>query len=49
LQKAEAGALTAKEEAQLTALREATDRFVLRRSYALALPKWRGHTIVSTQ
>ena len=26
----------------------ATDRFVIRRSYALALFKWRGHTIPST-
>jgi hypothetical protein len=49
LQKAEAGTLAAQEQTQLTALREATDRFVLRRSYALALLKWRGHTIVSTQ
>jgi hypothetical protein len=45
LHKAEQGPLTPVEEAELTALREATDRFVTRRSFALALLKWRGHTI----
>ncbi|MGH2409945.1 MAG: hypothetical protein ACRDGS_06185 [Chloroflexota bacterium] len=45
LHKAEQGALTTDEQAELAALREATDRFVTRRSYALALLKWRGHTI----
>ncbi len=33
------------EAAELARLRMITDRFVLRRSYALALLKWRGHTI----
>ncbi len=39
------GTLTAAERAELARLREETDRFVLRRSYALALLKWRGHTV----
>ena len=33
------------EERELAALREATDAFVTRRSVALALLKWRGHTL----
>ncbi len=33
------------EVVKLDRLRQATDRFVLRRSYALAILKWRGHTI----
>ncbi|MDB5059829.1 MAG: hypothetical protein JWO59_3301 [Chloroflexi bacterium] len=45
LHKGEQGPLTPVEQAELTALREATDRFVTRRSYALALLKWRGHSI----
>ncbi len=45
LRKAAAGALMPAEQGELTALREATDRFVTRRSVALALLKWRGHTI----
>jgi hypothetical protein len=49
LHKGEQGALTPAEQAELTALREATDSFVTRRSYALALLKWRGHTIPVTQ
>ena len=48
LQKGEQGTLTATEQAALTALREETDRYVLRRSYALALLKWRGHTVPAT-
>jgi len=48
LAKGEQGLLTPDERAELAQLREATDRFVLRRSYALALLKWRGHTIPAT-
>ena len=43
--KNETGALTASERAELERLRAATDQFVLRRSFALALLKWRGYTI----
>lgn len=45
LRKNEAGALTDAEREELAGLRTATDQFVLRRSYALALLKWRGHTL----
>ncbi len=45
LHKGEESILTPTEQAELARLREATDRFVRRRSYALALLKWRGHTI----
>ena len=45
LRKAQAGTLTTVEQEELEALRVATDRFVTRRSYALALLKWHGHTI----
>jgi hypothetical protein len=45
LRKAHTGALTAAEQQALTRLRGATARFVIRRSYALALFKWREHTI----
>jgi hypothetical protein len=45
LRKAQAGTLTPAEQGELAALREAVDRFVTRRSVALALLKWRGHTI----
>jgi hypothetical protein len=48
LRKAQAGALTAAEQHELEALRTATDRFVTRRSYALALLKWRGYTLPTT-
>jgi hypothetical protein len=41
----EAGALTSREENELRQLREATDHFVLRRSFVLALLKWRGHSL----
>ena len=37
--------LTAAEQAELAALRNLTDRYVLRRSYALALLKWRGQAV----
>jgi hypothetical protein len=33
------------ERDELNTLRQAADRLVLRRSYALALLKWRGHTL----
>ena len=45
LRKAAAGTLTSAQERELAALREATDAFVTRRSVALALLKWRGHTL----
>ena len=48
LRKAATGTLTVAEGTELTGLREATDHFVSRRSYALALLKWRGHTIPAT-
>lgn len=44
LRKAAAGPLTPVEQRDLETLREATDRFVTRRSVALALLKWRGYT-----
>ena len=40
--------LTADEAAKLAYLRQITDRFVLRRSYALAILKWRGYTIAQS-
>jgi hypothetical protein len=40
-------ALSAQEAEELAHLREITDRLVMRRSYALALLKWRGNTIHS--
>ncbi len=45
LGKAAMGALTSMQQVELTELRETTDRFVTRRSYALALLKWRGYAI----
>ena len=45
LRKAHASTLTTAEQRELAELRTATDRFVTRRSYALALLKWRGHTL----
>lgn len=45
LRKNEARTLTEVEQDELTLLRAETDRFVLRRSYALALLKWRGYTV----
>ena len=41
----QAGTLTDAEREELSCLRVATDRFVFRRSYALALLKWRGYTL----
>jgi hypothetical protein len=48
LHKAQEGALTEAETAELAALRADADRSVIRRSYALALLKWRGHTLPSS-
>ncbi|ETW92467.1 MAG: hypothetical protein ETSY1_43500 [Candidatus Entotheonella factor] len=45
LQKAHDDDLTASEMQELETLREATDRQIIRRSYALALLKWHGHTL----
>ena len=45
LRKARDRMLTVAEQAELAALRDMTDRYVLRRSYALALLKWRGHRL----
>ena len=45
LSKNQDGSLTKAERAELTRLRMAADRLVLRRSYALALIKWRGYTL----
>jgi predicted transcriptional regulator len=39
------GVLSKAEERELAQLREAVDRFVLRRSFVLALLKWRGHSL----
>jgi hypothetical protein len=45
LRKGQEGTLSAAEHEELAELRAAVDRFVTRRSYALALLKWHGHTI----
>jgi hypothetical protein len=45
LRKAHEGPMTEAEQQELAALRTATDRYVIRRSYALALLKWRGHVL----
>ncbi len=37
--------LTAEERAELEQLRDATDRYVIRKSFALAILKWRGYTV----
>ena len=47
LRKAQDGTLTADEQRELADLRGTTDQFVTRRSYALALLKWHGHTLPS--
>ena len=47
LQKQETDSLTPSDKQILDELRDVTDRFVLRRSYALALLKWRGYTLPS--
>ena len=45
LRKAQDEMLSVVEQKELEELRVATDRFVTRRSYALALLKWHGHTL----
>jgi hypothetical protein len=45
LRKGQEGPLATAEHQELAELRAAADRFVTRRSYALALLKWHGHTI----
>ena len=45
LRKNQARTLTSAQRKELTGLREAADRLVIRRSYALALLKWRGHVL----
>ena len=45
LRQGQEGSLSMAEREELAALRAATDRCVTRRSYALALLKWHGHTI----
>jgi 5-methylcytosine-specific restriction endonuclease McrA len=47
LRKGQEGPLSTAEREELAALRAATDRLVTRRSYTLALLKWRGHTIAT--
>ena len=49
LQKNETKALSRAEQQELTQLRQNVDRLVLRRSYALALLKWRGHSVPSVE
>ncbi len=46
LEKNSEGELTLKEQAELEKLRVETDDQVLRKSFALALLKWRGHTLL---
>ena len=45
LQKVQDGTLTDGEQVELDMLRSVVDRDVLRRSYALALLKWRGYAV----
>lgn len=45
LRKNQAGTLTGAERTELVRLRTTTDHFVLRRSYVMALLKWRGYTL----
>ncbi len=45
LQKNAAGALNKNEQEELESLRAETDRRVFRKSFALAILKWRGHTL----
>jgi hypothetical protein len=47
LRKNAAGALSEREQAELARLRTETDHQVLRKSFALALLKWRGFTLPS--
>lgn len=45
LERNQDGMLTEREQRELEHLRNLTDRFVFRRSYSLALLKWRGHPL----
>jgi hypothetical protein len=45
LRKNTTGVLSEREQRELENLRGATDRQVMRRSFAVALLKWRGHTL----
>ncbi len=45
LRKAQKESLTVAEQSELSSDRTAADQYVTRRSYALALLKWRGYTI----
>lgn len=45
LEKNQGDSLTAEEQQELSQYREVVERFVFRRSYALALLKWRGYTL----
>jgi hypothetical protein len=45
LEKQQTTQLKAKEQSELVRMREAVDLFVLRRSYAMALLKWRGYSL----
>jgi hypothetical protein len=45
LRKGQEGPLSTTEHQEFAELRAAADRFVTRRSYALALLKWHGHII----
>jgi hypothetical protein len=47
LQKNTASTLTEREQAELEHLRAETDRHVFRKSFALALLKWRGHSVLA--
>ena len=47
LWKRQEGIFAAAEHQELAELRAAVDRFVTRRSYALALLKWHGHTMLT--
>ncbi len=49
LERQQVADLTPTEQAELANLRQLTDHFVFRRSYALALLKWRGYTLEPTQ
>lgn len=49
LQKLQEFPLSEKEQAELTNLRNKVDHAILRRSYALALLKWRGYTLPAAQ
>jgi hypothetical protein len=49
LKKNEEDLLTAEERDELTALRLAADRLMLRKAYAWSLLRWRGHRIPPLQ